>query len=128
MRAEGAALGEVSSDRVPLVTDDDDGVLSAKGLGSGEHVPEQGASQERVEHLGGARLHPGALTRGEDDHGGRAAQGHSGWLLAGDGGSDGRAERRIPSGAARRRAASRCELPGEDSNPHSRDQNPLSCP
>ena len=40
------------------------------------HVAEQRAAADRVQDLGGGRLHPGALTRGEDDDGSRAVGAH----------------------------------------------------
>ena len=65
-------LAHVRGDLLPAVPDDHDRVRGGERFGGREHVAEQRPSGEAVQHLGqGARLHPGALARGENDYGKR---------------------------------------------------------
>ncbi len=59
----------VLGDAVALVPHDDGEQRRVERARGDEHVPEQAAARERVQHLGGGRLHPRALACGEDDHG-----------------------------------------------------------
>jgi hypothetical protein len=70
----------VGGDGVALVADDDGEPLRVDPARGGEGVPEEASSADAVEHLGGAGLHPGALTCGEDDDSSRTGQAHAGSL------------------------------------------------
>src|SRR5450759_720152 len=47
----------------------------------GHRMPKEGAPPDHVQDFGGGRLHPGALSSGEDDDGGRAGCSHADELL-----------------------------------------------
>ena len=64
-----ALPGQAGGDLVPAVADDDQQVLRVERLRGGEDVAEHRAAGERVQDLGGGAAHPGALARGQDDHG-----------------------------------------------------------
>ena len=62
-------LGEVRLDLRPLVPDHRDDADRLDGPRGGQDVPDHGAARDRVQHLHGLGLHPGAPAGGEDDHG-----------------------------------------------------------
>ncbi len=64
-------LGEVLGDLVPAVPGDDDEALRGQLARRGHDVAEHRPAAHLVEHLRGVILHSGALTRRENDHGGR---------------------------------------------------------
>jgi hypothetical protein len=59
----------------------------------GEHMPDKGAAADVVQNLGCGRLHTGALTRCENNDGGRAVGAHGDALRLQGAGVD---IRRIP--------------------------------
>src|SRR5690606_31463473 len=67
-------LGEVFDDLLAAVADDHHEPFGTQFAGGGQYVAEHGSPAQLVQHLGGAGLHPGALARGENDDGGRAAR------------------------------------------------------
>jgi hypothetical protein len=66
----------VRDDLVAGVPDDDHDAARLELLRGRDGVAEHRPPAEGVQHLGGARSHPGALTGGEDDHGGGPGLGH----------------------------------------------------
>ena len=58
-------------DQVALVPDDDEDARGSKTLRGGEHVPDQRAAADAMQHLRQRRFHARALPCGEDDHGER---------------------------------------------------------
>ncbi|GLH98294.1 hypothetical protein Pa4123_35690 [Phytohabitans aurantiacus] len=58
------------------VANDHDRALRAERLGGRENVADEGATEQRVQHLWERGLHPFALTGGENDDGARAGRGH----------------------------------------------------
>ncbi|GAA2081211.1 hypothetical protein GCM10009780_18600 [Actinomadura alba] len=62
----------MGDDLLAAVTDHDDQALRFELAGRGQHVTEHAAAAQLVQDLGGAGLHPGALTGGEDDYSSRA--------------------------------------------------------
>jgi hypothetical protein len=62
-------VGEMGTDLVGAVTDHDDGALRAERRGGGQYMADEGTAEQRVQHLRQRRLHPLALTGGEDDDG-----------------------------------------------------------
>ena len=105
----GEVGGERRADPFGLVAQHEHEVLGAGGLRGAQGVPDEGTSTEGVQDLRGGRLHPGALTRGEDDHGDRAGA-HARGLLSGRG----RGGRSLSADHGALAAAS--WLPREDSN------------
>ncbi|GAA2189182.1 hypothetical protein GCM10009848_33060 [Micromonospora lupini] len=63
-------------DLVGAVPHHDDGAVGAQRRGGAQHVTEQGAAEQGVQHLGQCRLHPLALTGGEYDDGTKVGLGH----------------------------------------------------
>ena len=75
----GCDLGEVLDDRVAAVADDDDEVLGVERRGAAASTwPTRERPPISCRTFGSRRPHPGALARGEDDDGGRAAAAHAG--------------------------------------------------
>ena len=70
-------------DLLPRVPDDHDQPLRGQLLRRGQRVPEQRPAAQRVQDLGGAGLHPGALAGGEDHHCGRGSFAHAQTRLLG---------------------------------------------
>ena len=79
----GGDLAEVGDHLVAAVADDDNEMFGVERFGRLDRVADQASSADGVQHLGDRRLHPGALARGEDHHGGRAGGAHAGALLGG---------------------------------------------
>ena len=61
--------------------------LAGHRAGGGERVGEEAPAGQVVQDLGSARAHPGALTRSEDENGGRAGRAHALVLLSGGDGA-----------------------------------------
>jgi hypothetical protein len=74
-------LSDVCSHEITSVPDHDGQVLGIDPPSGGDRMAEQRAPPDRVQDLGGGRLHPGALTCGEDYDSGRAGRGHADALL-----------------------------------------------
>ena len=65
----GKQLLDVCTDLLALVADDGDDPVRLECRDRLEHVRDHAATRDRVQHLHGLRLHPGATAGGEDDDG-----------------------------------------------------------
>ena len=65
----GQQLLDVRTDLLALVADDGDDPVRLDGGDGLEDVADHAAPGDRVQHLHGLGLHPGAAAGGEDDHG-----------------------------------------------------------
>ena len=105
--------GEVRGDLLAGVADDDDEVLGVELTGGGDDMSDERAPGDLVQDLGCLRLHAGALTRCEDDDGGRAVGAHGMCPSASGGGTSAgyrgricRKRARAPTGEVGARACS----------------------
>lgn len=69
-------LAQVGPDLVGAVPHHDDCAVRGQRRGGAQHVTEQRPAEQRVQHLGQCRLHPLALTGGENDDGTKVGLGH----------------------------------------------------
>ena len=73
----GGVLGQVRGDLVTPMPGHDDETPWFQLSGRSQDMPEHAPAAHLVEHLGRLVFHSGALTRRQDDYGGRTAQSHS---------------------------------------------------
>ena len=129
-RAPGATSARWARHRLPAGADDDQRAVRPERGAGGQHVADQRAAADRVQHLGGRRPHPGALARGEHDDRGRAGVRH--WRaprcrrLAALVPSLGRGPTRAPAAPAGR-VGQRTWLGDSDSNRDCTVQRPAGC-